>query len=324
MNALRYHEAGSPAVLQYESIDRPEPGHTEVLVEVRAASVNPIDAKHRSKYDPPSGKTTGSDLAGTVVEVGDGVTQYEPGDRVFATGLHTKRFTGGSFAEMAVVPVDLLAPLPEEISFEDGAAIALVGVTAWRAFVDHADIEPGETVFIHGGNGGVGHVAVGLADAMGASVVCTARPEYHDTLHDLGATHVFDYRRDDLAGAIRDVTGGVDAILDHMAGKYLGFDTDIAALEGDIVIISSDSSALIPDVSQARSKELDVHLMSMSNLVTHTNLPDIGPILEQITKLMVDDTLEVRIDRSYSLEDGAMAHRALMEESTLGKILVIP
>lgn len=324
MHALRYHEAGDPDVLRYESIDRPDPGHTDVLVEVRAASVNPIDAKHRAGHDPTAPKTSGSDLAGTVVAVGDGVTEYEEGDRVFATGLHTNRFTGGSFAEMAVVPLDLLAPLPEQISFEDGAAIALVGVTAWRAFVDHADITPGETVFIHGGNGGVGHVAIGLADAMGAAVVCTARPEYHEALYDLGATHVFDYERDDVAEAIREATGGVDATLDHMAGTYLGFDIDIAALGGDIVLISSDSSASIPDVSRARSKELDVHLMSMSNLATHTSLPDIGPILEQLAKLMVGGKLEVRIDRSYSLEDGAKAHRALMEESNLGKILVIP
>ena len=324
MYAIRYHEAGAPDVLQYEEIDRPEPGHTEVLVEVRAASINPIDAKHRAGHDPAAPKTSGSDLAGVVVEVGDGVTEYEAGDRVFATGLHTKRFTGGSFAEMATVPTDLLAPLPEAISFEDGAAIALVGVTAWRAFVDHADIEPGDTVFIHGGNGGVGHVAIGLADAMGASVVCTARPEYHEALHDLGATHVFDYERNDLVNAVREATGGVDVVLDHMAGEYLGFDIDIAALEGDIVIISSDSGATIPDMSRARSKELDVHLMSMSNLVTHAALPDIGPILEQLTDVMINGKLEVCIERSYSLEDGAEAHRALMEESYLGKILVIP
>ena len=324
MYAIRYHEAGGPDVLQYESIDRPEPDHTEVLVEIRAASVNPIDVKHRASHNPTSPKTSGSDLAGVIAEVGDGVTEYERGDRVFATGLHTKRFTGGSFAEMAAVPIDLLAPLPEAISFEEGAATALVGVTAWRAFVDHANIEPGDTVFIHGGNGGVGHVAIGLADTMGASVICTARPEYHEALYDLGATHVFDYERDDLVEAVKEVTDGVDAILDHMAGAYLGFDIDIAALEGDIVIIASDDGATVPDMSRARSKELDVHLMSMSNCVTHANLPDIGPILEQITKIMIEDELEVCIDRSYPLEDGALAHRALMEESSLGKILVIP
>lgn len=323
MDAIRYHEAGGPEVLQYESIDRPDPGHGEVLVEIRAASVNPVDAKIRAGSDPESPKTTGSDLAGVVVEIGDGVPEFETGDRVFATGLHTGRFTGGSFAETATVPTDLLAPLPEGISFEEGAAVALVGVTAWRALVDHADVEPGDTVFVHGGNGGVGHAAVGLANAMGASVVSTARPEYHDAIRELGAERVIDYERDDLVESVREVTDGADVVLDHMPDEYLEFDIDIAALDGDMVIISG-GNATFPGTSPARSKELDVHMMSMSNLATHTELPDIGPILSQLAEVVIDDRLDVVIDRTYSLEDGAEAHRAVMEESILGKIVVVP
>lgn len=323
MQALRYHEAGGPAVLQYESIDRPEPGHGEVLVDIEAAAVNPVDAKIRAGVDPDAPKTTGSDLAGVVTELGDGVTNFETGDRVFATGLHTGRFTGGSFAEMAAVPTDLLAHLPEEISFEEGAAVALVGVTAWRALVDHADVTPGETVFVHGGNGGVGHVAVGLANAMGASVATTARPEYHEQLQELGAEAVVDYERDDLGEAAWEATEGADAVLDHMPDRYIEFDVDVAAMEGDIVLIAGDETTF-PATSPARSKELDVHMMSMSNLSTHPELPNIGPILEQLAELMVDGRLDVVIDRTYSLEEGAEAHRAVMEESVLGKILVAP
>lgn len=323
MYAVRYHEAGGPEVLGYESIDPPEPGHMEVLVDVRAAAVNPVDAKLRAGNDPGAPKTTGSDLAGVVVEVGEGVTGFETGDRVFATGLHSDRFTDGSFAEQAAVPVDLLAHLPEEVSFEDGAAVALVGVTAWRAFVGHAAVEPGETVLVHGGNGGVGHVAVGLANAMGASVVCTARPDYHDALRELGAEHVIDYERDDLAEAVREAVGGVDVVLDHMPEQYLESDVEVAAFDGDVVIISG-GGATLSETSPARSKELDVHLMSMSNLVTHPDLPNIGPILDRLGGMMADDRLDVLIDRTYSLEDGAEAHRAVMEESVLGKILVVP
>ncbi len=323
MRAIRYHEAGEPDVLQHETIDEPTPEHGEVLVEIRAAAVNPVDAKIRASTDPASPKTTGSDLAGVVVDVGDGVSDYETGDRVFATGLHTGRFSGGSFAELATVPTDLLAPLPDEVSFEEGAAVALVGVTAWRALVDHADISPGETVFIHGGNGGVGHVAVGLANAMGATVVTTARPEYHDALESLGAEHVFDYGRDDLVESVQAVTDGVETILDHMPDAYIDFDIDIAALEGDIVIIAGGDTTF-EGTSPARGKELDVHMMSMSNLATHPELPDIGPILEQLAKLMANDRLDVVIDRTYPLEEGAEAHRAVMEESVLGKILVVP
>ena len=323
MYALRYHEAGDPDVLQYESIDTPEPGHGEVLVEVRAASVNPVDAKIREGVDPGGPKTTGSDLAGVVVEVGDGVTTFEAGDRVFATGLHTGRFSGGSFAEMATVPTDLLAELSDDVSFEEGAAVSLVGVTAWRALVDHADWEPGDSVFIHGGNGGVGHIAVGLADAMGGSAVCTARPEYHDELRKLGAEAVIDYREDDLAESVRDATGGADVVLDHMPDEYIEFDVDVAAMEGDIVIIAGGETTF-PATSPARGKELDVHMMSMSNLSSHPEMPDIAPILEQLAELVSDGRLEVVIDRTYPLEEGAEAHRAVLEESLLGKILVVP
>ena len=323
MYALRYHEAGDPDVLQYESIDTPEPGHGEVLVEVRAASVNPVDAKIREGVDPGGPKTTGSDLAGVVVEVGDGVTTFEAGDRVFATGLHTGRFSGGSFAEMATVPTDLFAELSDDVSFEEGAAVSLVGVTAWRALVDHADWEPGDSVFIHGGNGGVGHIAVGLADAMGGSAVCTARPEYHDELRKLGAEAVIDYREDDLAESVRDATGGADVVLDHMPDEYIEFDVDVAAMEGDIVIIAGGETTF-PATSPARGKELDVHMMSMSNLSSHPEMPDIAPILEQLAELVSDGRLEVVIDRTYPLEEGAEAHRAVLEESLLGKILVVP
>ena len=323
MYAVRYHEAGGPEVLQYESIDRPEPGHGEVLVEIEAAAVNPVDAKLRAGSDPGAPKTTGSDLAGVVVEVGEGVAGFEPGDRVFATGLHTGRFTGGSFAEFAAVPTDLLALLPEAVGFEAGAGVALVGVTAWRALVDHAGVTPGESTFVHGGNGGVGHVAVGLADAMGVSAVCTARPEYHDALEGLGAERVIDYGREDLLEAAREATGGADVVLDHMPDEYIEADVEIAGIGGDVVIIAGEETTF-PTTFPARSKELDIHMMSMSNLSRHPGMPDIAPILEALAELVADDRLEVVIDRTYPLEDGAEAHRAVMEESVLGKVLVVP
>jgi NADPH:quinone reductase-like Zn-dependent oxidoreductase len=325
MRAVRYYDGGAPDVLQLETIDRPEPGPGEVLVEIRAASVNPVDAKFGQAGLPRLPKTTGSDLAGVVAAVGEGVDAYAEGDRVFATGLHTGRFAGGSFADHAAVPTDLLAPLPDAVSFEAGAAVALVGVTDWRAFVHHAGLEPGETAFVHGGNGGVGHVAVGLAAALGATPVATARPEHHDTVRELGAATVLDYERDDLADAARTAVGdaGADVVLDHMPGQYVGLDADVAAFEGDIVVIAGEDLSL-SDVAAARGQELDLHMMSMSNLATHSDMPDIGPILEQLAALLADDRLAVRIDRTYPLEEAAEAHRAVLKDSVVGKILVTP
>jgi NADPH:quinone reductase-like Zn-dependent oxidoreductase len=323
MRAVRYHEAGDPSVLRVEDIERPTPGPDEVLLEVRAASVNPVDAKFREWGIPDGPKTTGSDAAGVVVSVGDDVEAFETGDRAFATGLHTTRFEGGSFAEYAVVPTDLLAALPDEVSFEEGAAAALVGVTAWRALVDHAAIEPGETAFVHGGNGGVGHVTVGLADAMGVSSVASARPEYHGALERFGAESVVDYSRSDFTEAARTATGGADAVLDHMPATYLGTDVELAAFGGDIVVIAGGETT-VPDISAGRVKELTVHLMSMSNLAIEPSLPDIGPILDKLARLLADDRLSVHIDRTLSLSEAEEAHRAVLEDSFLGKIVVVP
>jgi NADPH2:quinone reductase len=323
MRAVRYHEAGGPEVLGLEEVERPEPGSGEVLVEVEAASVNPVDAKFRAWGVPSMPKTTGSDLAGTVAAAGAGV-DYAPGDRVFATGLHTDRFSGGSFADYAVVPTDLLAPLPDGVTFPEGAAVALVGVTAWRAFVDHAGLEPGARAFVHGGNGGVGHVAVGLADALGATPVATARPEHHDAVREFGAAAVLDYDRDDLAEAARAAMGGgADAVLDHMPDRYFGTDVELAGQESDVSVIAGEEATL-PDVTAARSKELELHLMSMSNLATHPEMPDIAPVLERLGRLLVTDRLEVAIDRTHSLEEAAEAHCAVLEDSVVGKIVVEP
>lgn len=323
MRAVRYHDDGDPDVLRVEECERPEPARDEVLIEMRAASINPIDAIFREQGVPRLPKTTGSDIAGVVAEVGSEVDNYEEDERVFATGLHVERFAGGSFADFAVVPTDLLAPLPDSVDFEEGAAVALVGVTAWRAMVHHAHLEPGATAFIHGGNGGVGHVAVSLADALGATPVSTARPEYHDEVRKLGAETMLDYRRDDLTEATVEATGGADFVLDPMAGIYFETDVELAGFNGDVSVIAG-GEATLSDVSAARLKELDIHMMSMSNLAIHPDVPNIGPILDRLGRLMVEDQLEVVIDRTYPLEDAAEAHRAVMEESFLGKIILTP
>ncbi len=322
MRAVQFQEGGDPSVLELVEVDRPSPAPGEVLVETKAASINPIDAKLREWGSPEGPKTSGSDIAGVVEAVGDGVDEFSIGDRVFGTGLHTGRFTGGTFAEYVAVPTDLLAHLPGDVSFDEGAALALVGVTAWRAFIDHADLGPGQTAFVHGGNGGVGHVAVGLAAAVGASPVATARPDHHEAVRSFGATSVLDYGRDDLAEAAREATGGADAILDHMPGTYLETDVEIAGYNGDISIIAGGDATL--DTSAGRSKELSVHPMSMSNLATHPHEPDMAPILERLARLVASDRLSVAIDRTLALEDAREAHRAVLEDSVVGKIVLHP
>lgn len=318
MRAVRYHEHGDADVLAVETVDRPEPAADELLVAVEAAAVNPVDTYFRAGSYEPAGlpMIPGSDLAGTVAAVGDEVTAFEPGDRVFATALGNDH--QGTCAEYATAPTDRVAPLPEAVDFETGAAIALVGVTAWQSLLARGGLQPGERALVHGGSGGVGHVAVQLAVATGAAVSTTASPTYHDRLHELGADDVFDYSRSDLAEAVVDA-GQPDVVLDHRLDEYLSFDAEVAAFDGDIAAIGNEAlDACFENVPRCRGKALTVHHVSMFNT------PDVAAVLERLGRLAADGDLTAVIAQRYDLESVAEAQRAVLEDSFLGKLVVTP
>jgi NADPH2:quinone reductase len=318
MRAVRYHEHGGPEVLTVEDVDRPTPADDELLVAVGAAAVNPVDTYFREGSYPPGDLpwTPGSDFAGEVAAVGDAVDGFAPGDRVFGTALGNDR--PGTCAEYVAAPTDRVVRLPNGVGFEEGAAVALVGVTAWRALVDHAGLEPAERCLVHGGSGGVGHVAVQLGAAVGARVTATASERYHDRLDPLGADDVLDYARDDLADAVRDA-GAPDVVLDHRLDDYLQFDADVAARDARVVGIGNrDAAAGFEDVPAARSKELTLTLMSMFNT------PDVAAVLERLARLVADGEIAPEIADSYGLDAVDEAHRAVLEESFCGKLVVEP
>ena len=317
MEVIRYHDHGGPDVLELETVPRPEPGPDELLVRVEAAAINPVDTYFRDgSYEPGDLPwIPGSDVAGVVEEAGER-TRYEPGDRVFATALGRDR--QGTCAEYAIVPDELAATVPEGADPVDAAALALVGVTAWQSLVAACDLEPGERALIHGGSGGVGHVAVQLAAACGADVTTTASPRYHDRLRELGAETVFDYGRDDLEAAVADA-GAPDVILDHRLDDYLGFDVRVGAFGCRVAAIGNESpAATFPSVPAARATALSVHHVSMFNT------PDVAAVLERLARLLERGDVEPVVADQYALGDVADAHRDVMNESFLGKLVVVP
>jgi NADPH2:quinone reductase len=238
MRAVRYHDYGGADVLQVDEVDRPTPDRDEVLVEMRAASVNRVDVMFRSgQYgELPLPSIPGGDGAGVVAAVGESVEAFEPGDRVFASGMD--RAEGGTFAEYAAIPAEKLARLPENVSWTAGGAIGNVGATAWTALEELAGIQAGDRVLIHGGSGGVGHAAVQIAAHSGAEVITTAgSEEARARLQELGATVAFDYESDSLAEDILAATdgAGVDTILDHRLEEYLDLDLSVVTEGGTIV-----------------------------------------------------------------------------------------
>jgi len=320
MRAVRFHEHGGADVLQVDEVERPDPGPDEVLLEVAGAGVNPVDTYFREGSYEPYGLPAipGVDAAGEVVAVGESVTDLVPGDVAYATGLSSDR--PGGYAEYVAVPTDRVVRLPDGVDPVAAGGAGVVAVTAWRALVDHAGVEPAEDVLIHGGSGGVGHVAVQLARAVGARVVATAAPAYHDEVEALGAATVLDYARDDLADAVLAATdGGPDVIIDHRLDDYLQFDADVAATGGRVVGIGENDPGIgFERASDARAKDLEVTLMSTFNT------PRLADPMARLALLFDRGDVRVEVARTYDLDAAGEAQHAVMDDSFLGKLVVTP
>ena len=222
-------------------------------------------------------------------------------------------------AEYAAVPETKLARLPEDIPFEEGAAVANVGATAWTALVEVAGVRPGDRVLVHGGAGGVGHAAVQVAASAGADVVATAgSADARDRLRDLGATAVLDYESDSLAEDVLAATGdeGVETVLDHRLEEYLDLDFRVLAEGGEVVALMGH----VPGTSGVPfyEKELTVRALRMDN---H---PVRGPTLERLVRLMERDDLTAVVADTYDLDEAARAHRDLLAGGYVGKLVVTP
>jgi NADPH:quinone reductase-like Zn-dependent oxidoreductase len=317
MRAVQHDTYGGTEVLMVTTVDLPAPGPAEVRLDVSAAGVNPLDVVYRTGgYEPASlPAIPGSDVAGVVVETGSDVTEFSAGDRVVGTGEGANPNAG--YAEAAVVDVGHLAHLPDGVSFEAAAGIGIPGLTAWRALIDHGDIDPGATVLVHGGTGGVGHIAVQLAASAGASVITTGgTDDGRSRIDALGADAVFDYDSDSLAADIA-AAGEPDVILDANLDSYLELDIEVAAQGGRIVTIFGDIPA-VEKTATARRKELQLQAMALSNT------PDVRFVLSRLAKLLATDRLSVHVDRTFDLTAAADAHELLADGDFFGKLVVVP
>jgi NADPH2:quinone reductase len=319
MRAVRYHDYGSADVLQVDEVDRPTPDRDEVLVEMRAASVNRVDVMFRSgQYgDLPLPSIPGGDGAGVVAAVGEDVEAFEPGDRVFASGMD--RAEGGTFAEYAAIPAEKLALLPDDVSWTAGGAIGNVGATAWTALEELAGIQAGDRVLIHGGSGGVGHAAVQIAAHSGAEVITTAGSEDARTrLTDLGASVALDYESDSLAEDILAATdgAGVETILDHRFEEYLDLDLSVVTKGGTII----STMGHIPETNghPFYNKEVTIQPLKMDNHPTRR------PVLERLARLMKQDALTPVVADTYAFDDTARAHQEILTGGYVGKLVVTP
>ena len=325
MKAIRVHEFGGPAVLKLEDIPDPTPGAGDIVVRVRAAGVNPVDAYiHSGTYarKPPLPYTPGQDGAGEVQSVGGGVNGFKPGDRVYIAGAGHTVAGAGTYAELALCTPSQLHRLPSRTGFGQGAALGVPYYTAYRALFQRANARPGETVLIHGATGGVGIAAVELAHARGCVVIGSGGTDKGlAAVREHGADVTVNHRNAGYTDAIAQATGGrgVDVIVEMAAHINLDRDLGLLAKHGRIVVVGNRGRVEI-DARQAMGRDAAILGMTLFNATD----ADRAEIDAAIIAGLENGTLDPIVGREMPLADAARAHEAVMEPGALGKIVLEP
>lgn len=327
MKAMILQSYGDGYDFIQQEIPRPEPGPGEVLIKVAGTSFNPIDNKIATLGDqlgfaPKLPAVLGMDVSGVVESVGEGVDVFKPGDAVYgcAGGLGDMQ---GALAEYMVADVDLLAHAPRNMELADAAALPLVSITAWLGLFGKADLCEGETLLVHGGAGGVGHMAVQLGIAAGAEVYATVSSETKATIVEaLGATPI-NYHEKDVETYVSELTDGegFDVIYDTIGGPHLETSFQAAVLDGAVVTTVSRSTI---DLSLMHSKALSLHVVFMLlPLITGQERVMFTEILAQLAELVENDTVAVLLDEArFKMTEIAEAHRYWASGEAMGKIVI--
>ena len=312
--------------LAVQAIARPVAGPGQVLVRVHASGVNPLDIKiaagqagHAKAVLPA---VLGIDMAGVVEVLGEGVTGFQVGDAVYG-------MTGGvggvqgSLAQYAAVDAGLLAIKPANISMREAAALPLVFITAWEGLVDRAAVKAGQTVLVHGGAGGVGHIAVQIARALGAKVFATGSAAQKAQIEAYGATAI-DYTTSSVADYVAQHTGGAgfDVVYDTVGGATLDASFQAARLYGGHVVscLGWGTHALAPLSFRAATYS---GVFTLLPLLSGKGRAHHGAILREATRLIEAGKVSVRLDpRTYALADVARAHADSVSGNAQGKLVV--
>ncbi|AKP67850.1 NADP-dependent oxidoreductase [Companilactobacillus ginsenosidimutans] len=308
MKAVVINEYGDRNELHMTNLAIPEIADDEVLVEVKATSVNPIDWKLREGYLAEAIPlkfpiVLGWDVAGKITRTGSAVKDFHAGDKILARPDLTDR---GTYAEYTAVKEDKLALLPENVSYEDAAALPLAGLTAWQCIYDYLKVQPGQTVLVQGGAGGVGLFAIQILKHIGAKVITTASPANFDLLKDLGADQIIDYHTEDFS----QVLSNIDAVFDTIGGDILSKSYGIIKPEGSLV---TTAGAADEDLAKANH-------INASGMWLHPN----GKQLTELVDLVSRGVVKVVTDSVHPFtEDGVKDAQAVSEGMhAKGKIVI--
>jgi NADPH:quinone reductase len=320
MRAIRVSQFGDPEVLKLEEVPTPTPAAGQVLVHVRAAGVNPYDTLMRAgtyAVKPPLPYTPGSDAAGVVESVGDGVTKVKPGDRVY-----TARTVSGAYAEYTLALEDQVQLLPEDVEFAQGAGVWVPYGTAYHALYHSAQARASESVLIHGASGGVGTAALQLARNIGLTIYGTAGTEPGlELIKREGAHHAFNHTKAGYEEEILKATGGkgVDIILEMLANVNLAKDLKLIATNGRVIVIGSRGEITITprDLMGKRGSIRAFTLWAITEQETRE-------IYAGINAGLSNGTLNPVVAKEIPLAEAARAHKEIVQPGASGKIVLIP
>jgi len=328
MKAILMNQTGGPDVLQLQDVPTPVISTpTDVLVKLKAAGVNPVDTKIRRGLYPPKTFPTipGCDGAGIVEKIGQGVTRIKPGDEVYF--FHAGLGTGpGNYAEYIALDERFIARKPSNIDFIQAAALPLVFITAWEALHDRTSMQKGQTILIHAGAGGVGHIAIQLAKAAGAKICTTISSEEKAAfVKKLGADYAINYKQQNFVEVVLKWTDGkgVDIAMDNVGGELIHATFPAVKYGGDLVTLLQVPDKIDWAVARMRNLRFSFEIMLvplMYNLVEAQKHQTW--IMEQCTRLVEEKKLTIHVSEVLPLAQAALAHQKIESGSTTGKIVL--
>ncbi|WP_013324459.1 zinc-dependent alcohol dehydrogenase family protein [Gloeothece verrucosa] len=332
MKAIVMTESGAPDVLQLQDVPQPKiKNPTEVLIKLKAAGINPVDTKIRTRgtfYPQQMPAILGCDGAGIVEAVGAEVEKFKPGDEVYYCAGGLGKPDTGNYAEYTVVEAHLLTHKPKSLTFAEAASAPLVLITAWEALYDRARLQAGQKALIHAGAGGVGHVAIQLAKLKGAEVATTVSNQDKARLaRQFGADYPIIYTQTDFVKAALDWTDsqGVDVGFDTVGGKTFFETCPAIKVYGDLVTILEPDYAL-GTLKVARNRNLRISfelMLSPALMGLRRALEYQAEILAQCATWIDEGKLKIHLSQTFPLAEAAQAHQQIESGSTTGKIALL-
>jgi putative PIG3 family NAD(P)H quinone oxidoreductase len=324
MYAISIREPGGPEVLEWTEHPDPRPGPGEVLIDVAASAVNRADLGQRQgNYPPPKGasEVPGLECAGTIAEIGDGVTGWRVGDEVCAL------LSGGGYAERVTVPAAQVLPKPAGVDLVDAAGLPEVTCTVWSNVVLEAGLRSGQLLLVHGGAGGIGTTAIQIGKALGARVAATAGSAASRQLcADLGADPVISYRDEDFVAIVKEL-GGADVILDNMGASYLDRNLSALAPDGHLAIIGMQGGRKGElDLGKMLVKRLRLSVLGLRGRPVegpHGKAAIVAAVRERLWPLVEAGKVRTLVHERVPLPEAARAHAMLEAGDVRGKILLV-